>query len=175
MGLFKSKEEKLREKEELREANKKIWLAPYIEKGFSISKSIYIPDYNSKKSEINDACVIIDTENKKWAYTSRKLYESGIVKIYDFNEFVKYDAQRNDNNIDSIKGSGYIIGNMYNQIETGTIKRISYKFVVFTNSNSIDDTSIVLLSQDGYSLTIPEYDNIMEELTKTFEYITNNK
>ena len=42
-------------------------------------------------------------------------------------------------------------------------------------SDDIDNATITLLNQDGYSLTIPEFDKIIEDLIKTFEYIKENK
>lgn len=175
MGLFKSKEEKLREKEELREEIKKVWLKPYIESGFNVSKAIYIPDYQSKKNEEKDICVIVDTKNKQWAYTSKKLFNEDIVKTFSFKDVIKYDLTDNKDNIAPIDVGGVFNSGIYTKIGTTEINRKHYKFVVYMKSDDIDNATITLLNQDGYSLTIPEFDKIMEDLIKTFEYIKENK
>lgn len=175
MGLFKSKEEKEREKLELREEIKKVWLKSYIESGFNVSKAIYIPDYQSKKNEEKDICVIVDTKNKQWAYTSKKLFNEGIVKTFSFKDVIKYDLTDNKDNIAPIDVGGVFNLGMFTKIGTTEINRKHYKFVVYMKSDDIDNATITLLNQDGYSLTIPEFDKIMEDLIKTFEYIKENK
>ena len=173
MGLFKSKEEKEREKLELREEIKKVWLKPYIENGFNVSKAIYIPDYQSKKNEEKDICVIVDTKNKQWAYTSKKLFNEGITKTFSFKDVIKYDLTDNKDNI--IMGSRIVNSGIDTRIDTFEINRKHYKFVVYMRTDDIDNSTITLLNQDGYSLTIPEFEKIMEDLIKTFEYIKENK
>ncbi len=175
MGLFKSKEEKEREKLELREETKKIWLKPYIESGFNISKTIYIPDYQSKKHEEKDLCVMVDIKNKQWAYTSKKLFNEGIVKVFSFEDVIKYDLTDIKDNIAPIDVGGVLNSGIYTRIGTTEINRKHYKFVVYMKSDDIDNSTITLLNQDGYSLTIPEFDKILEDLIKTFEYIKENK
>lgn len=173
MGLFKSKEEKEREKLELREEIKKVWLKPYIENGFNVSKTIYIPDYQSKKNEKKDICVIVDTKNKQWAYTSKKLFNEGTIKTFSFKDFIKYDLTDNKDNINM--GSRVVNSGIDTRIDTFEINRKHYKFVVYMKTDDIDNSTITLLNQDGYSLTIPEFEKIMEDLIKTFEYIKENK
>lgn len=173
MGLFKSKEEKEREKLELREEIKKVWLKPYIENGFNVSKAIYIPDYQSKKNEEKDLCVIVDTKNKQWAYTSKKLFNEGITKTFSFKAVIKYDLTDNKDNINM--GSRIVNSGIDTRIDTFEINRKHYKFVVYMRTDDIDNSTITLLNQDGYSLTIPEFEKIMEDLIKTFEYIKENK
>lgn len=173
MGLFKSKEEKEREKLELREEIKKVWLKPYIENGFNVSKAIYIPDYQSKKNEEKDLCVIVDTKNKQWAYTSKKLFNEGITKTFSFKDVIKYDLTDNKDNINM--GSRIVNSGIDTRIDTFEINRKHYKFVVYMRTDDIDNSTITLLNQDGYSLTIPEFEKIMEDLIKTFEYIKENK
>lgn len=173
MGLFKSKEEKEREKLELREEIKKVWLKPYIENGFNVSKAIYIPDYQSKKNEEKDICVIVDTKNKQWAYTSKKLFNEGITKTFSFKDVIKYDLTDNKDNINM--GSRIVNSGIDTRIDTFEINRKHYKFVVYMRTDDIDNSTITLLNQDGYSLTIPEFEKIMEDLIKTFEYIKENK
>ncbi len=173
MGLFKSKEEKEREKLELREEIKKVWLKPYIENGFNVSKAIYIPDYQSKKNEEKDICVIVDTKNKQWAYTSKKLFNEGITKTFSFKDVIKYDLTDNKDNIKM--GSRIVNSGIDTRIDTFEINRKHYKFVVYMRTDDIDNSTITLLNQDGYSLTIPEFEKIMEDLIKTFEYIKENK
>lgn len=173
MGLFKSKEEKEREKLELREEIKKVWLKPYIENGFNVSKAIYIPDYQSKKNEEKDICVIVDTKNKQWAYTSKKLFNERITKTFSFKDVIKYDLTDNKDNINM--GSRIVNSGIDTRIDTFEINRKHYKFVVYMRTDDIDNSTITLLNQDGYSLTIPEFEKIMEDLIKTFEYIKENK
>lgn len=173
MGLFKSKEEKEREKLELREEIKKVWLKPYIENGFNVSKAIYIPDYQSKKNEEKDICVIVDTKNKQWAYTSKKLFNEGTTKTFSFKDVIKYDLTDNKDNINM--GSRIVNSGIDTRIDTFEINRKHYKFVVYMRTDDIDNSTITLLNQDGYSLTIPEFEKIMEDLIKTFEYIKENK
>ena len=173
MGLFKSKEEKEREKLELREEIKKVWLKPYIENGFNVSKAIYIPDYQSKKNEEKDICVIVDTKNKQWAYTSKKLFNERITKTFSFKDVIKYDLTDNKDNINM--GSRIVNSGIDTRIDTFEINRKHYKFVVYMRTDDIDNSTITLINQDGYSLTIPEFEKIMEDLIKTFEYIKENK
>ena len=173
MGLFKSKEEKEREKLELREEIKKVWLKPYIENGFNVSKAIYIPDYQSKKNEEKDICVIVDTKNKQWAYTSKKLFNERITKTFSFKDVIKYDLTDNKDNINM--GSRIVNSGIDTRIDTFEINRKHYKFVVYMRTDDIDNSTITWINQDGYSLTIPEFEKIIEDLIKTFEYIKENK
>ena len=72
-------------------------------------------------------------------------------------------------------GSRIVNSGIDTRIDTFEINRKHYKFVVYMRTDDIDNSTITLLNQDGYSLTIPEFEKIMEDLIKTFEYIKENK
>lgn len=155
MGLFNTSEEL---RDEL--------IQPYIDEGFEVSKVVDL---------FYKGCLfLVDTKNKKFAYTNQKLYKDGIVKIYNFKDLIRYDNNSSETEIGS--SSVRLFGSFVSTTKNNNNKR---KIVLYLDTDDIDNSTLTILDCVFNSQSIigmsGNPDKIVEEITKVLEYILNHK
>ena len=163
MKLFMSKQKE----EERNQKALEDYTTPIIEMGLNPSKIIQTyPDLFIFKGFL-----MVDTENKKWAFVDKQRYEKKIFKIYDFKDLKNYDVQIDDGRT-STTHYGFGIGEINKEI-----KRI--EMILYTNSTDIDEFAISIMKN-----IIPVYKNApgypkvmakIDEVKIVLEYILNNQ
>lgn len=180
MGLFKSKEQKLKEKEEKEKLKQEQAIQPLIDKGIKPSKIIELPVI---VAEHEYRYFVVDTENKKWCYVtklfnkSKKSYDE-IIKIFDFNDFVNYEI------VEEKENSNIVMSNLPGSVASYDNSSITkYEAFITTNSKEIDDSSITIpfiWHPVGiiYGNNTPAYNRakqVADDMKVILEYIKNNK
>lgn len=180
MGLFKSKEQKLKEKAEKARIRQEQAIQPLIDKGIKPSKVI---DFPVVMEEYQYRFFVVDTENKKWCISTNlfnkttKSYDNEI-KIFDFSDFVNYEIieGKEKNDIITSLPAGY---GMLASSTTDLSLITRYEVFITTTLKEIDDSSLTLpLIWATTNITAPLYKQaktVAEEMKKTLEYIKNNK
>lgn len=180
MGLFKSKEQKMKEKAEKARIRQEKAIQPLIDKGIKPSKII---DFPVVMEEYQYRFFIVDTENKKWCISTNmfnkttKSYDKEI-KIFDFSDFVNYEIieEKEKNDIITSLPAGY---GMLASSTTDFSIITKYEVFVTTNLKEIDDSSLTLpLIWATTNITAPLYKQakeVADEMKKVLEYIKNNR
>lgn len=180
MGLFKSKEQKLQEKEEKEKLKQEQAIQLLIDKGIKVSKIIDLP---VMLDEYEYRYFVVDTENKKWCYITKlfnkstKTYDETL-KIYDFSDFVNYEIieEKEKNDIITSMPAGY---GMRASTTTDLSYVNRYEIFVTTKVKEINESSLTLpliwTTTNISALLYKKAKKIADDMKLVLEYIKNNK
>ncbi len=156
MGLFSSnKKENLLEK----------LTKPYIENGFTLSKVVNLV--------IQGEYFLVDTEHKKFAYTNQAKFNNNEIKIYDFKDLLKYDADKTST------PNGSTSYRLLGGVSTTTNSTQKYVITLYLNSIDINESSLKVVNWVNNSNSINgimgKAESVFNEMIPVLEYILNNK